>query len=106
MNRQELYVVPVLAHLQVLAMLATVLLEVRCKPVNYTLTSVMLKMHSSHIRDANQQSMVTPYICRGHSLQCAAALQDNGPMIASFTKQSVLFCGNNMPMLCHCMLPG
>ena len=56
MSRQELYVVLVLAHLQVLAMLATVPLEVRCKPLNYILTSVMLKMRSSHIRDASQLS--------------------------------------------------
>jgi len=64
-NRQELYVPPVLAHLQVLAMLATMPLEVCCKPLDYVLIRVMLKMvHSSRFRDANQHFIITPYICR------------------------------------------
>ncbi len=62
-NRQELYVLPVLAHLQVLARLATMPLEVRCKPLHYVLIGVILQMvNSTQIRDANQQSIITSYM--------------------------------------------
>ena len=75
----------------------------RCAANFFIMSSMaMLKMvHSTQIRHANQQSVVSSYICKGHSLQCNAALQDNGcnyTMLGYlFIKRSVLFCANNMP---------
>ncbi len=107
-NRQELYVVPVLAHLQVLARLATTPLEVRCKPLHYVLIGVMLKlMHSPQTSDANQQFIVSPVSADLQPALCCCLARQWLELFNDKTSlRSMLFCGNDMPMLCHCMPPG
>ena len=100
-NRQGLYVLPVFAHLQVLARIATVPLEVRCKLLPFVL--IGNAQDGAFPSDHGCKSALDdhPLYLQTSSLHCAAALQDNGcnyTMLGYlFIKRSVLFCANNMP---------